>query len=127
MSYIKFTHKGNFNNTERFLKRMRKGEIFDILNQYGAIGVQALAAVTPKESGLTASQWGYSVEKKHGKYSIIWTNDHLINGTPLVVMLQYGHGTGTGGYVYGRDFINPAIQPIFDEMASTVWKEVTSS
>ena len=114
------------NKTEIFLTKMLKGDLFSSLERYGAMGVQALASATPKDSGLTASSWTYKVVKKKGFYSVIWNNTNTINGTPVAIILQYGHGTGTGGWVEGRDYINPAIQPIFDQMAEEVWKQVTS-
>ena len=106
---------------------MSKGEIFKHLDEYARQGVQALASATPVDTGLTASAWGYEIQKSRGAYSIFWTNTNVITGTPVVIWLQYGHGTGTGGYVQGRDFINPAIQPIFDRIADSVWQEVTSA
>ena len=127
MSVITITHKGNFRNTERFLNRMSKGDIFNTLSSYGARGVAALASATPVDTGLTASSWTYSVDQSRGTHSIIWENTNVITGTPVVIWLQFGHGTGTGGYVAGRDFINPAIKPIFDDIANSVWREVTSA
>lgn len=102
--------------------------MYRALNQYAKQGVDALASVTPVESGATAASWSYEIQIRGGSASIFWTNSHLDPaGTPIAVMLQYGHGTGTGGYVQGRDYINPAIRPIFDQIANAVWKEVTSS
>ena len=127
MGFITFTHRGNFKNTGRFLSRMSKGDIYNALDAYAQIGVEALASATPVDTGLTASSWGYEIEQSRGSHSIIWTNTHNITGTPVVIWLQFGHGTGTGGYVQGRDFINPAIQPVFDQIAEKVWQEVTSA
>lgn len=128
MATISFKHRGSFKNTDKFLKRMKKQEIFDVLDDLAKVGVAALASQTPTDTGLTAASWGYEIEKTGKSYSVIWTNDNVIPGhAPLVIMLQYGHGTGTGGYVQGRDFINPAIQPIFDLIANKVWKEVQNS
>ena len=128
MSTIKFKHYGNFENTDRFLKKMRKREIYRALHIYGAEGVAALASATPKRTGRTAASWRYEIEKTGKNYSIIWTNDVDIPGyAPLVIMLQYGHGTGTGGYVSGQDFFNPAIKPIFDAIAESVWREVQNA
>jgi len=124
---ITFTSKGSFRNTEAFLKRMSKGDIFSSLDHYGQRGVDALSNATPRESGLTAESWRYEIKKKRGLYQIIWYNSHLEDGRPIAILLQYGHATGTGGYVQGRDYINPAIQPIFDQIANDVWKVVTSS
>lgn len=96
------------------------------LSQYGDRGVRALEAATPKDSGDTAHSWSYKVTKEKGYYSIAWFNDHVQNESNIAILLQYGHGTGTGGYVEGRDYINPAMQPIFDQMANELWKEVTN-
>lgn len=119
--------KGDFKNTEKFLRKISKGDIFRSLDKYGQEGVAALSAATPAESGATAAAWSYEVTKGRGQYSISWTNGHIVGGVPVVILLQYGHGTGTGGYVQGRDFINPALKPIFDRIASDVWKAVTSA
>ena len=119
--------KGSFKNTEKFLQSMSKGDIFRSLDKYGQEGVAALSAATPAESGATAAAWSYEVAKGRGQYSISWTNGHIVGGVPVVILLQYGHGTGTGGYVQGRDFINPALKSIFDRIASDVWKAVTSA
>lgn len=124
---ITFTTKGDFKRTEEFLMKMAKGDLFTALDRYGQEGVQALAAATPKDSGETASSWSYEIKKDAGSYSIIWSNGHMADGTPVAVLIQVGHGTGTGGYVSGRNFINPALQPIFDRIANDVWKEVTSA
>lgn len=124
---IKFIVKGDYKRTKSFLRRMSKDEIFSQLNQYGLEGVNALATFTPVDTGITASSWNFKVEKSGSDYSITWTNSETAGGTPLVIMLQYGHGTGTGGYVQGRDFINPAMAPIFDKIAENVWKAVTSA
>lgn len=124
---ITFETSGSFDKTERFLSRMSKGDVFRALESYGQAGVQALAAATPVESGATSAMWGYTVKKTRGSYSIEWTNGNVVGGVPVVILLQYGHGTGTGGYVRGRDFINPAIKPVFDKIADEVWKAVTSA
>jgi hypothetical protein len=119
---------GTFSKTDRFLSRMSKGDIYRSLDVYARRGVEALAAATPQDSGETAASWDYEIENDGKDFTIRWTNSHTDeSGTPLVIMLQYGHGTGTGGYVQGRDFINPAISPIFDQIANDVWKEVTSA
>ncbi len=120
-----FTQKGSFDNTEKYLTRLQKLKINDVLNKYGSMGVNALSNATPTESGVTAASWSYTIEQRNGYYSIRWHNSHVENGIPIVVLLQYGHGTRTGGYVQGRDFIMPAIQPIFDQIAADVWREVT--
>lgn len=116
--------KGSFENTERFLKKMSKGDIFRTLNKYGSVGVAALASATPVESSKTASSWDYKVTVKRGSAQIEWLNNNINQGVNIAVILQYGHGTGTGGYVVGRDYINPAIRPVFDEIADSVWREI---
>ena len=116
---------GDFSQTNKFLKRMSEGDIFRTLGKYATAGVQALSAATPVDSGETASSWGYEIQHTKGTYAIIWTNDHIVDGRPIAILLQYGHGTGTGGYVLGRDYINPALRPIFDRMLNEVWTEVT--
>ena len=93
-------------------------ERFAVLNKYGSLGVNALSNATPVESGLTAASWSYSIQQRPGYYSIRWHNSHIEDGIPIAVFLQYGHGTGTGGYVQGRDYIMPAIRPIFDQIAA---------
>ena len=123
---IKFKHRGNFNNTERFFKRARKMDFFRNLEKYAQEGVAALSSATPVDSGLTAASWDYEIVKKKGSISIYWTNSNINTGVPIAVILQYGHGTNNGGYVQGRDYINPAIRPVFDKIADNAWKEVTS-
>ena len=121
---IKISHKGNFNNTEKFLKKISTADFMRNLEKYGEMGVQALASATPIDSGFTASSWGYEIEKSSDSYTIHWVNNNVNNGVNIAIILQYGHGTGTGGYVQGRDYINPALRPIFDEIADSAWKEV---
>lgn len=123
---ITIKQKGDFKNTERFLKRASKLEISKILKRYGEKGVAALAAATPSDTGNTAGLWNYEVRVTKNTASISWTNSQMAGSVPLVILLQYGHGTGTGGYVQGRDFINPAVRPIFDDILREVWKEVTN-
>lgn len=124
---ITFKHTGNFKKTDRFFKKIVKESPIEILKRYGEIGVNALASATPKRTGKTASSWRYEIEETDRGFSIFWINDNVVNGVNIALILQYGHGTGTGGYVAGRDYINPAIQPIFDEIASNAWKEVASA
>ena len=124
---ISFSTSGSFNNTERFLKSIQKLNISTILHQAGAKGVAALSAATPKDSGLSAGSWDYTVEQTRSSATITWINTDVEGGFPVAIMLQYGHGTGTGGYVAGRDYINPAMRPIFDQIAESVWKAVTSA
>lgn len=124
---LKITSSGSFKKTFSFFDSMSKSDIFASLNKYGQAGVNALAAATPVDSGLSSESWTYEITKSGGKYTIEWHNTNVVNGTPVVILIQYGHGTGTGGYVQGRDFINPVIQPLFDEIANNVWKAVTSA
>ena len=122
---ITIRHRGNFNSTSRFLKHASKAEILSILHKYGAQGVDALSAATPTESGETARGWSYSIDGGRGSYSIIWSNSHINKGVNIALILQTGHGTRNGGYVSGRDYINPALRPVFEAMADSAWKEVT--
>jgi hypothetical protein len=124
---ITFESKGELKRTEQFLQKMNKGDLFAALEQYGRAGVAALASATPHDSGLTAASWNYEISRSRGSYRITWTNTNTVDGLPIAIMLQYGHGTGTGGWVQGRDYINPAIRPIFDKIAESVWKAVTSA
>lgn len=125
---ISATQKGSFKNLESFLRAMTKQrEIYRSLDAIARAGVNALANATPKDSGLAAASWGYEIEIDGTSCSISWTNTNLENGFPVAVMIQYGHGTGTGGYVSGIDYINPALRPIFDKIADQVWKAVTSA
>lgn len=123
---ISWETTGSFNNMERFLKDVQRQDIFQGLQSLAQQGVAALAAATPIDTGETRDLWDYRVEIEGDVYRIIWTNGKMVGGTPLAILLQYGHGTGTGGYVEGRDFINPAIKPIFDQIAEKAWKVVTS-
>jgi len=122
---ITFVQKGNFKNTEAFLERNKNMQIQQVLSFYAQKGVEALREATPKDTGQTAESWDYEIVKDASGYKIYWTNTANNKGVQIAILIQYGHGTGTGGYVQGRDFINPAIRPIFDEMAEIVWKEVT--
>lgn len=123
---IRITQKGDFKNTERFLKRAKNLEAFRILDRYAQRGVAALSAATPVRSGKTASSWDYEIHSSADTYAIHWTNSNINKGVNIAVIIQLGHGTGTGGYVQGIDYINPAMKPVFDEIADAVWKEVTS-
>lgn len=124
---VRFVHQGNFERTSKFLKKMSVAEISASLKSLAQEGVRALSAATPYDSGLTAMSWGYEITRSRTSWSISWTNSNLENGFPVAIMLQYGHGTGTGGWVQGYDYINPAIQPIFDKIADEAWKVVTSA
>lgn len=120
------TSSGSFDRTEAWLKRLATGDIFQQLSQYGAEGVAALASATPVDSGLTAASWTYEIIQDGHSWSIVWGNTNIVDGRPVAILLQYGHGTGTGGYVQGQDYINPALRPIFDRIASDFWKAVTA-
>lgn len=122
---ITITEKGSFNNIERYLKRLKTAELLAVLSKYGSLGVNALSNATPADTGLTAESWSYTIVQRPGYYSIRWHNSNQRNGIPIAVLIQYGHGTRTGGYVQGRDYIMPAIRPIFDQIAAEAWKEVT--
>lgn len=122
---IKFRHKGNFSKATSFLERVKQAIRLGLLDRYGRAGVRALASATPVDSGLTASSWYYKIENKKGIVSISFCNSNIQNGVPIAIILQYGHGTRNGGWVQGRDYINPAIQPIFDNIVKEAWKEVT--
>lgn len=123
---ISASSSGSWDNTEAWLKRMSAGaNVFASLERFGKAGVAALSAATPKESGDTAAQWFYEIIQDSGSWSIVWGNNHVEDGRQIAVLLQYGHGTRTGGYVEGRDYINPALRPIFDQMAAEGWKVVT--
>jgi hypothetical protein len=123
---ISFIHKGNFRKTEKLLKKSLGRNYMEVLERYAEIGVRELSANTPIESGETASSWSYEIIQNNGSISIVWNNSHINNGVNIAVILQYGHSTRNGGYVQGRDYINPALRPVFDKMAEAAWKEVTS-
>lgn len=128
MSIVQITSRGNFSRTEAFLAYLGRGDMFRALQQYAERGVAALQAHTPTDTGLTAALWDYEIEHHGLTWTIWWINRHTDkDGVPIVILLQFGHGTGTGGYVQGRNFINPAIRPIFDEIENAVWREVTSA
>lgn len=124
---IEVEQKGSFKNTERFLKKMTSLEFTATLHTLARIGVQALADGTPKDSGLASTSWGYEITRSKKSTTITWTNSDVENGFPVAIMLQYGYATGTGGYVRGVDYINPAMKSIFDEIADELWKVVTSA
>lgn len=122
---ISFRQKGDFSDLSHYLKKAKGLSSSSILDKYGREGVDALASATPKDSGETASSWYYEVKNDKGSTSIIFSNSNIKQGVLIAVILQYGHGTGTGGWVEGRDYINPAIQPVFDKIVEEAWKEVT--
>ena len=123
---IKYVQHGDFSKTKKFLERCLHLFKSGILDQYGREGVNALSMANPVDTGKTAASWRYTVTNTSTELRIEWHNDNTtVDGIPIVVLIQYGHGTGNGGYVVGRDFINPAIQPIFDKITDELWKEVT--
>ena len=122
---ISFRHKGEFSKATRYLVKAKKGIRSVNLNKYGKEGVEALASATPVDTGLTANSWYYEIERNGASATITFYNSNVHRGIAIAIILQYGHGTGTGGWVAGRDYINPAIQPIFDKLAEDAWREVT--
>ena len=122
---ISFRHKGGFSKTSRYLVNTKKAVKIKDLDRFGKEGVAALASATPIDTGLTASSWYYEIEQKNGSVTIRFNNSNIQNGIPIAIILEYGHGTKNGGWVQGRDYINPSIQPIFDKIANNAWREVT--
>ena len=125
MQVIAFKQKGDFSKLNGFFEKIKEVVKMGDLNKYGRAGVEALASATPKESGKTADSWYYTIEHEDGRASINFLNSNINDGVPIAIILQYGHGTGTGGWVEGRDYINPSVQPLFDKIADDAWKEVT--
>lgn len=122
---ITFRQKGDFSKLTRYLEKVKSVVKLSDLDKYGKEGVAALASATPVDTGLTASSWSYEIKHQNGRVSITFKNSNIQNGVPIAIILQYGHGTRNGGWVQGRDYINPAIQPIFDKIANEAWREVT--
>lgn len=122
---ISFRQKGDFSKLSRYFERVKEAAKISVLDKYGQEGVAALASATPVDSGKTANSWYYEIKRQNGLVSIEFKNANINKGVNIAIILQYGHGTGTGGWVQGRDYINPAIQPIFDKIADDAWKEVT--
>lgn len=123
---ITVRQRGDFKKTEKFLKKSFGKDYRSVLEKYAQRGVAALSAATPVDTGLTAASWGYEIIQNDSRISIIWTNSNVQRGVNIAVILQYGHGTRNGGWVEGRDYINPALRPIFDNLAEDAWKEVIS-
>lgn len=121
---ISFGLKGDFNNTKRYLQKLRDMKIDNILSKYGQIGVDALSSATPVDTGKTASSWSYKIKRQNGKISLEFHNSNINKGVPIAIILQYGHATSNGGWVQGRDYINPAVQPLFDKIIEELRKEV---
>lgn len=124
---ISIRSKGDFSKLEKNLRKSLGRDYRRILEKYAQQGVEALSAATPIDSGETAASWGYEIVQGDGSLSVHWTNSNVNQGVNIALIIQYGHGTGTGGYVAGRDYINPALQPIFDQMANAAWKEVSGA
>jgi hypothetical protein len=124
---IRIKTTGSFKRTDAFLRKLSSGDIYRSIEAGARAGVTALAQATPLDSGLASNSWGYDIERSGKSVTIKWTNTDVENGFPVAIMLQLGYGTGTGGYVQGRDYINPAMKPIFDKIADDVWKAVTSA
>lgn len=122
---ISFRQKGDFKKLSTYLERVKEAAKIGVLDKYGQAGVAALASATPTKTGKTASSWTYEIERQNGSVAIVFNNTNINKGVPIAIILQLGHGTGTGGWVQGRDYINPAIQPIFDQIANAAWEEVT--
>lgn len=122
---ITFEQKGDFRKTQRFLSAAKRIQYKRILERYGRVGVKMLEMNTPVDTGNTAASWGYEIEIARGHASIYWTNSNIQDGVPIAVILQYGHGTKNGGYVTGRDYINPALKPVFEDILDGAWKEIT--
>lgn len=124
---ISWSSDGGFTATEKWLRDLKQFDVKKYLEAAGKKGVSALIAATPQDSGLAANSWYYEIETTKSSSTIWWKNTDLENGFPVALMLQYGHGTGTGGWVEGRDYINPAMRPIFDELTNVVWRAVTAT
>ena len=124
---ITFRQKGDFSKLTKFLERAKESVNLGDLDKYGREGVAALSSATPVDTGLTANSWHYKIEQRSGSVSIVFYNSNIQNGVPIAIILQYGHGTRNGGWVQGRDYINPAIQPVFDKITEDAWREVTKA
>ena len=124
---IKITQKGSFSKLDKYFEKLKKAATVDTLEKYGEAGVKALSSATPVDTGKTAQSWYYEIERQNEKVVLSFFNSNVNEGVPIAIILQYGHGTGTGGWVEGRDYLNPAIRPIFDQIANDAWKEVTSA
>ena len=123
---IGISQSGNFNHIEKFLINVKQKKYIPVLSKYGKKGIDALASATPIDSGKTASSWNYEIQATFSGINLYFTNENINKGVNIAIILQYGHGTRNGGYVVGRDYINPAIRPIFDSIANDLWKEITS-
>ena len=126
MSMIKIIQKGDFSKTEKFLKKAKEADFYRHIEQYAQLGVEALREATPIDSGKTADSWSYEINITKKQAEITWINNNTNKGENIAILIQYGHGTGTGGYVRGRDYINPAMVSVFDKIVNEIWKEVTA-
>lgn len=124
---MKVKSEGSFAKTDKFLSSIKADDIYSNLDLFGQEGVDLLRVATPVETGRAAGAWSYTVDSKHGRHKITWHNSDIEGGPPVVMLIQYGHATGTGGYVPGRDFINPALKPLFDRINQLVWEKVTNA
>lgn len=122
-----FSSEGDWSKTEQFLRKMQQFKVDSVLQSAGQSGVKALSAATPKDTGKAATSWTFDIKKSSSSVEINWKNTDVEGGFQVALMIQYGHGTGTGGYITGRDYINPAMRPVFDQIADAVWKAVTSA
>lgn len=125
MPMVSFKQKGDFSKLNTYLEKLLDVANLSILDKYGREGVLALERATPKDTGKTSQSWDYEIIRSPNSVTLGFSNDNFVNGVPIAIVLQYGHATGNGGYVQGRDYINPALQPIFDQIAEEAWKEVT--
>ena len=123
---ISFRQKGDFSKLNRYFEKLKEAAKIGVLDKYGRAGVEALSSATPTRTGVTAASWSYKINRKNGGVSLAFYNSNVNKGVPIAIIIQYGHGTGTGGWVEGIDYINPAIQPLFKKLADDAWKEVTS-
>lgn len=124
---ISFSQKGDFKKLNGYLERVKEKAKLGILDKYGREGVAALSAATPVRTGKTANSWYYEIERQNGQVSLVFKNSNIIDGTPIAIILEYGHATNNGGWVQGIDYITPALQPIFDKIAKEAWKEVKNA
>ena len=122
---IKFKSKGDFSKTISYMNKASKAIDLSILDKYGKMGVAALAAATPVDSGKTSKSWRYEISRTSKSATITFLNSNIQNGVPIAIILQYGHGSRNGGYVQGQDYINPALEPVFKRLSDEAWKEVT--
>ncbi len=127
MALLYVKQKGDFKHAETFLNKMLKRDYITVMKRYGEKGVKELKEATPKDTGKTSESWYYEILESKGRVSLYFKNSNIVNGVPIAIVIQYGHATRNGGFVQGRDYINPVLQPLFDEMANKIWKEVTSA